>query len=81
MKISTLAQASRSDSSFSALVVGEPSPAVEGLGNGVLEMEGNELGPAAAQHCLDLDPSLRAIIILAPGGVISPAASHLLKAK
>ena len=49
------------------MVADEPRLAVEGLGNGVLEMEGDELGRKAAQLWLDLDPSLRAgTAILAP---------------
>ena len=44
-----------------------PRMAVEELGNGVLEMEGDELGPAAARLWLGLDPGLRAgTAILAP---------------
>ena len=49
------------------MVADEPRMAVEELGNGVLEMEGDELGPAAARLWLDLDPGLRAgTAILAP---------------
>ena len=49
------------------MVADEPRLAVEELGNGVLEMEGDELGRKAAQLWLDLDPSLRAgTAILAP---------------
>ena len=49
------------------IVADEPRLAVEGLGNGVLEMEGDELGPAAAQLWLNLDPALRSgTAILAP---------------
>ena len=49
------------------IVADEPRLAVEELGNGVLEMEGDELGPAAAQLWLNLDPALRAgTPILAP---------------
>ena len=49
------------------MVADEPRLAVEELGNGVLEMEGDELGRRAAQLWLDLDPSLRAgTAILAP---------------
>ena len=49
------------------MVADEPRLAVEGLGNGVLEMEGDELGRKAAQLWLDLDPSLRGdTAILAP---------------
>ena len=49
------------------MVADEPRLAVEELGNGVLEMEGDELGRKAAQLWLNLDPSLRAgTAILAP---------------
>ena len=49
------------------MVANEPRLAVEGLGNGVLETESDELGRKAAQLWLDLDPSLRAgTAILAP---------------
>ena len=49
------------------MVADEPRMAVEGLGNGVLETESDELGRKAAQLWLDLDPSLRAgTAILAP---------------
>ena len=49
------------------MVADEPRLAVEGLGNGVLETESDELGRKAAQLWLDLDPSLRAgTAILAP---------------
>ena len=49
------------------MVADEPRLAVEGLGNGVLETAGDELGRKAAQLWLDLDPSLRAgTAILAP---------------
>ena len=49
------------------MVADEPRLAVEELGNGVLEMEGDELGRGAAQLWLDLDPGLRAgTAILAP---------------
>ena len=49
------------------MVADEPRLAVEGLGNGVLETESEELGRKAAQLWLDLDPSLRAgTAILAP---------------
>ena len=49
------------------MVADEPRLAVEELGNGVLEMEGDELGRRAAQLWLDLDPSLRVgTAILAP---------------
>ena len=49
------------------MVADEPRLAVEELGNGVLEMEGDELGKRAAQLWLDLDPGLRTgTAILAP---------------
>ena len=49
------------------MVADEPRLAVEELGNGVLETEGDELGRKAAQLWLDLDPGLRAgTAILAP---------------
>ena len=49
------------------MVADEPRMAVEELGNGVLEMEGDELGRRAAHLWLDLDPGLRAgTAILAP---------------
>ena len=49
------------------MVADEPRLAVEGLGNGVLETAGDELGRKAAQLWLDLDPDLRAgTAILAP---------------
>ena len=49
------------------MVADEPRLAVEELGNGVLEMEGDEIGRRAAQLWLDLDPTLRAgTAILAP---------------
>ena len=49
------------------MVADEPRLAVEELGNGVLEMEGDKLGRRAAQLWLDLDPGLRAgTAILAP---------------
>ena len=49
------------------MVADEPRLAVEELGKGVLEMEGDELGRRAAQLWLDLDPDLRAgTAILAP---------------
>ena len=49
------------------MVADEPRMAVEDLGNGVLEMEGDELGRQAAQLWLDLDPGLRAgTAVLAP---------------
>ncbi len=49
------------------MVADEPRLAVEGLGNGVLEMDGDELGRNAAQLWLNLDPDLRAgAAILAP---------------
>ena len=49
------------------MVADEPRLAVEGLGNGVLETDGDELGRKAAQLWLDLDPALRAgTAILAP---------------
>ena len=41
------------------MVAAEPRLAVEGLGNGVLEMDGDELGEAAAGLWLDLEPKLR----------------------
>ena len=40
------------------MVADEPRMVVEELGNGVLEMEGDELGRKAAQLWLDLDPGL-----------------------
>ena len=49
------------------MVADKPRLAVEELGNGVLEMESDELGRTAAQLWLDLHPSLRAgTAILAP---------------
>ena len=49
------------------MVADEPRLAVEELGNGVLETEGDDLGRKAAQLWLDLDPDLRAgTAILAP---------------
>ena len=49
------------------MVADEPRLAMEELGNGVLEMESDELGRKAAQLWLDLDPGLRAgTAILAP---------------
>ena len=49
------------------MVADEPRLAVEELGNGVLETEGDELGRKAAQLWLDLDPGLRnGTAILAP---------------
>ena len=49
------------------MVADEPRLAVEELGNGVLEMDGDELGRKAAQLWLDLDPVLRpGTAILAP---------------
>ena len=49
------------------MVEANPRLAVEGLGNGVLEMDGDELGEAAAGLWLDLEPGLRAgTAILAP---------------
>ena len=49
------------------MVEANPRLAVEGLGNGVLEMDGDELGEAAAGLWLDLAPGLRAgTAILAP---------------
>ena len=49
------------------MVADEPRLAVEELGNGVLEMDGDELGRKAAQLWLDLDPDLRpGTAILAP---------------
>ena len=49
------------------MVAAEPRLAVEGLGNGVLEMDGDELGEAAASLWLDLEPKLReGTAILAP---------------
>ena len=49
------------------MVADEPRLAVEELGNGVLEMQGDELGRKAAQLWLDLDPDLRpGTAILAP---------------
>ena len=49
------------------MVADEPRLAVEGLGNGVLETDGDELGRKAAQLWLDLDPDLRGdTAILAP---------------
>ncbi|MCY4447888.1 MAG: hypothetical protein OXE02_03450, partial [Chloroflexi bacterium] len=49
------------------MVADEPRLAVEELGNGVLETDGDELGKKAAQLWLDLDPALRAgTAILAP---------------
>ena len=49
------------------MVEANPRLAVEELGNGVLEMDGDELGDAAARLWLDLDPGLRAgTAILAP---------------
>ena len=49
------------------MVADEPRLAVEELGNGVLETEGDELGRRAAQLWLDLDPGLRAgTAVLAP---------------
>ena len=49
------------------MVTDEPRLAVEELGNGVLETEGDELGRKAAQLWLDLDPDLRpGTAILAP---------------
>ena len=40
------------------MVANEPRLAVEGLGNGVLETEGDALGRRATQLWLDLDPDL-----------------------
>ena len=49
------------------MVADEPRLAVEGLGNGLLETDGDELGGTAARLWLDLDPGLRAgTAILAP---------------
>ena len=49
------------------MVANEPRLAVEELGNGVLETDGDELGGTAARLWLDLDPGLRAgTAILAP---------------
>ena len=49
------------------MVADEPRLAVEELGNGVLEMEGDDIGRRAAQLWLDLDPGLRAgTAVLAP---------------
>ena len=49
------------------MVADEPRLAVEELGNGVLEMEGDDLGRKAAQLWLDLDPALQpGTAILAP---------------
>ena len=49
------------------MVADEPRLAVEELGNGVLETDGDELGRKAAQLWLDLDPDLRVrTAILAP---------------
>ncbi|MDE0342083.1 MAG: relaxase domain-containing protein [Deltaproteobacteria bacterium] len=49
------------------MVADEPRLAVEELGNGVLETDGDELGRKAAQLWLDLDPALRpGTAILAP---------------
>ena len=49
------------------MVADEPRLAVEELGNGVLETDGDELGRKAAQLWLDLDPDLRpGTAILAP---------------
>ena len=49
------------------MVADEPRLAVEELGNGVLETDGDELGRTAAQLWLDLDPFRRAgTAILAP---------------
>ena len=49
------------------MVAAAPRRAVEELGNGVLEMDGDELSEAAAGLWLDLDPGLRAgTAILAP---------------
>ena len=49
------------------MVADEPRLAVEELGNGVLETDGDELGRKAAQLWLDLDPVLRpGTAILAP---------------
>ena len=49
------------------LVAEEPRLAVEELGNGVLEMDGDKLAGAAARLWLDLDPGLRpGTAILAP---------------
>ncbi len=49
------------------MVADEPRLAIEELGNGVLEMQGDELGRKAAQLWLDLDPDLRpGTAILAP---------------
>ena len=49
------------------MVANEPRLAAEGLGNGVLEVESDELGRKAAQLWLDLDPGLRdGTAILAP---------------
>ena len=49
------------------MVEANPRLAVEGLGNGVLEMDGDELGEAAARLWLELAPGLRAgTAILAP---------------
>ena len=49
------------------MVADEPRLAVEELGNGVLETDGDELGRKAAQLWLDLDPALRTgTAILAP---------------
>ena len=49
------------------MVANKPRLAVEELGNGVLEMESDELGRTAAQLWLDLHPSLRTgAAILAP---------------
>ena len=55
------------------MVADEPRLAVEELGNGVLEMEGDELGRKAAQLWLDLDPGLRTgTAILAPTHELRP---------
>ena len=49
------------------MVADEPRLAVEELGNGVLETEGDELGRRAAQLWLDLHPGVRAgTAVLAP---------------
>ena len=49
------------------MVADEPRLAVEGLGSGVLEMDGDELGDAAARLWLDLDEDVReGTEILAP---------------
>ena len=49
------------------LIARQPALAVEGLGNGVLEMDGDELGETAARLWLDLDSEGRANTeVLAP---------------